>query len=159
MMYDSMAGGDGRYTKYGMGWRSDFHEGYWSVYHGGNQEGTTALLLRLPWQKFALAILCNNGQTDLYGLANYVIGKIFDTHRIGITAETKHEKALYNALYKTWLSGLGYFDRFKSSVPNEKDELEKSFHFLKILFVALHRIETWHQLFLRVREGFSLLRI
>ena len=60
----------------------------------------------------------------------------------------------YNALYVTWFSGLGYFDRFKSSVSNDKDEMEKSFRFFKTLLdKEIIESSTYAEFKMKVNDG------
>lgn len=60
---------------YGFGWRLDQHNGRRAVSHSGSTSGFTAGFLRLPDEKLAVIVLCNQGEQ---GTAMHVAKGIAD---------------------------------------------------------------------------------
>ena len=80
-MYDSMVTSSGEVTDAGMGWATFCYGGYWYVHHPGGHEGFSAVLLRFPWENFAVGIACNLQEVQLRMAADYVAAVFLNAYR------------------------------------------------------------------------------
>lgn len=59
---------DGKKTSYGLGWKVERVEGERAVWHDGGQQGVSTMLLVLPKDGVAVAIMCNLERASLFEL-------------------------------------------------------------------------------------------
>ena len=67
---------DGKVTEYGLGFRVGEHNGRRLISHGGSQEKTRTLLMLLPDQDLALALMCNSEWATLPELGQAVLDAV-----------------------------------------------------------------------------------
>ena len=130
MMYTSMATRNGHITRYGMGWFVDFIQGFWNVGHGGAQQGTSTHLLRIPQEKFAVAVTCNEEGQSTARYALLTSGIILGAYPYRLQTPSEDE---YHRLRLTFMAGLGYYDKFNMTFAVDDEDLKAGFDYFNSL--------------------------
>lgn len=130
MMYTSMATRSGHITQYGMGWFVDFIQGFWNVGHGGAQQGTSTHLLRVPQEKFAVAVTCNEEGQSTARYALLTSGIILGAYPYRLQTPSEDE---YHRLRLTFMTGLGYYDKFNMTFAVDNEDLKAGFDYFNSL--------------------------
>lgn len=133
-MYTAMVEPSGRFTDYGMGWDTGYLSGLWLVGHPGGHQGTAAVLLRCPGQRFALAIACNRHAEEIFPLAERILSVLLGVARVGARAAGAEDDRRYDNLFVVWSTGLGYLDRFGQPYTKDPHALAAAFRHVEQAF-------------------------
>ena len=126
-MYDSMVTSSGEVTDAGMGWATFCYGGYWYVHHPGGHEGFSAVLLRFPWEGFAVGIACNLQEVQLRMVADYVAAVFLDAYRFRCETGDMSGNIVADALNYLWNMGLGYQNRFGGPMSDDPETMKSAF--------------------------------
>jgi len=133
-MYTTMVERSGRFTDYGMGWDTGYFSGLWLVGHPGGHEGTSAVLLRCPGQRFALAIACNRLAPEIFPLAERILSVLLGVARVGARTAGPRDDLRYDDLFVVWSTGLGHLDRFGKPFTEDRHALAAAFRSVEQAF-------------------------
>jgi len=126
-MYDSMVTTSGEVTDSGMGWITFCYGGYWYVRHPGGHEGFSAVLLRFPWENFAVGIACNLQEVQPREIADYVTAQFFNAYRFRCETGGPDGNIIADALHHLWNMGLGYHNRFGGPMADNIETVQQAF--------------------------------
>jgi CubicO group peptidase (beta-lactamase class C family) len=126
-MYDSMITSSGEVTDYGMGWGTFCYGGYWYVHHGGGHEGTATILLRFPWERFAVGITCNQQDAQPREVADYVSAQFLHAYRFRTETGSQAGNIVADTLHYIWNMGLGHYNRFRSPMSDDNETVRAAF--------------------------------
>ncbi|HUX08381.1 MAG TPA: serine hydrolase [Acidobacteriota bacterium] len=130
-MYDSMITSSGEVTDTGMGWATFCYGGYWYVHHPGGHEGFSAVLLRFPWENFAVGIACNLQEVQAREIADYVTAQFFNAYRFRCETGGVEGNVVAEGLLYLWNMGLGYHNRFGGPMATDIETVKQSFARIK----------------------------
>jgi CubicO group peptidase (beta-lactamase class C family) len=126
-MYTSMVTRDNKFTNYGMGWETAYYLGYWRISHGGVLCGTSSSLRRLPWSSFAVTVLCNLENANLYPIGDFVVAEFLDLHDFRPVSKCITDNQILLELWIAWWSGLSYQNRYNTVSTNDRNEISEAF--------------------------------
>jgi CubicO group peptidase (beta-lactamase class C family) len=126
-MYDSMVTTTGEVTDAGMGWATFCYGGYWYVHHPGGHEGFSSILLRFPWEHFAVGIACNLEEVQPREIADYVAAQFLNAYRFRFETGDQGGNIVANALNYLWNMGLGYHNRFGKPMSDDDETIQRAF--------------------------------
>jgi CubicO group peptidase (beta-lactamase class C family) len=78
MMFQPARLKDGRKTDFGLGWKLTTIEGRRAAWHDGGQQGVSTILLLLPREGVAVALMCNLERARLFELAARIAESLID---------------------------------------------------------------------------------
>jgi CubicO group peptidase (beta-lactamase class C family)/tetratricopeptide (TPR) repeat protein len=131
MMFTSMQTNDGRFTGYGMGWRTDPLNGRFRVMHTGGQAETRTYIAYFPSDRFAVAAAVNFEGDDEH--VHYVsrLYQLIMKEPMGwdVYVGDRADRSIYQAMEATFNFGLGYYDRYRRAYTTQTGELEAAFDY------------------------------
>jgi len=130
-----------------MGWFFDFFQGFWNVGHGGAQPGTSTHLLRVPQEKFAVAVTCNEEGQSTARYALLASGLIVGAYPYRLQTPSEDE---YHRLRLTFMTGLGYYDKFNTTFAVDDEDLKAGFDYFNSLDIEAKDIQK------KINEGIDL---
>ena len=130
MMYTSLTKKDGRDTGYALGWRTGSRSGRWVVSHSGSQAETRTFFLRIPREKFAVAVASNLEGSSPRLYVNAIMAIFMNDYPLDVEITSPEKAAVLVGISLAWNNGLGYRQRYDKPFTENSEELAKAFeHF------------------------------
>jgi CubicO group peptidase (beta-lactamase class C family)/tetratricopeptide (TPR) repeat protein len=133
-MFTSMQSSEGRFTDYGMGWRTDPLNGRFRVMHTGGQAETRTYFAYFPSDNFAIAAAVNFEGSDEHV---HYITRLFqlimkEPMFQDVYVGDRFDRVIFEAMETTFNFGLGYYDRYLRVYTAETGELETAFEYFNV---------------------------
>lgn len=132
MMWTRMIQSDRRHTGYGMGWGITNFSGYFTVTHGGAQEGTRTALFHLPEKDLTVAAASNlegsNPRQFAFRLIEILLQEPANTPAPYVGGPSGN--ARYQAMRFCFNDGFTFYDYHRRPFSESKEKLKAAFSYL-----------------------------